>query len=496
VGFAELLQHENSEECKKIGCVEIIRRNSIHLLELINDILDLSKVEAGQMKVECVPCEVPVLLSEVISLMRSRVEEKGLAFEVTFMDPIPRLIQSDPFRIKQILLNLLSNAVKFTQSGRIAIRIMEEGPGDPNIVMRIDVIDSGIGMTPKQIERVFLPFTQGDETITRKFGGTGLGLAICQQLAKLLRGDVTVQSQLGFGSTFTLRIDGGPSAGVERLRGLTEATLPTKVDTIVKSKITLHGLILLVEDGADNQRLLCKQLNSAGGSVISALNGQIAVDLATTQSLDLILMDMQMPIMDGYAATIELRRRGVKLPIIALTAYAMAADRDKCFACGCDAYLSKPVDKHTLLKTVKHYLEERTADPIGWSAPAGSAPKPNYIRSSLIRDPDMMDIIPGYVERLPTKVRKMLNFLDGHDLVALQRIVHELLGTAGGYGFATVSEPARKVHDSIRAGATFEAITAELHSLIALIRRIEDYDECNENGNSKELVSPTFAVRQ
>ena len=228
LGFAEMLLQKSPEECKEIGCVQIIRRNSLHLLELINDILDLSKVEAGQMKVERISFDLPALLSEVISLMRPRATEKGLAFGVTFEGPIPRLIQSDAFRLRQILINLLGNALKFTESGKIDVRVTEEESGGPNIVLRVDVIDSGIGMTPEQVERLFQPFTQGDASITRKFGGTGLGLTICRQLAKLLGGNVTVTSQLGFGSTFTLKIDGGPSAGVERLQGLTEATLPKK----------------------------------------------------------------------------------------------------------------------------------------------------------------------------------------------------------------------------------------------------------------------------
>jgi PAS domain S-box-containing protein len=495
VGFADLLLHESPDECKKIGCVQVIRRNCMHLLQLIDDILDLSKVEAGQIKVECISCDLAALLSEVISLIRPRVAEKGLTFEVTFEGPIPRLIQSDAFRIRQILLNLLSNAVKFTESGKIHVRITEGGSGDPNMVLRVDVIDTGIGMTPEQTERVFRPFTQADASITRKFGGTGLGLTICQQLAKLLGGDVTVKSQLGIGSTFTLKIDGGPSAGVERLQALTEATLPPNVDQSVAAKIHLRGSILLVEDGADNQRLLRMQLNSAGIFVVTALNGQIAVDLATTQPFDLILMDMQMPVMDGYAATVELRRRGLKIPIIALTAYAMAADRDKCLASGCNAYLSKPVDKNTLLTAVNQYLGKRAAtdsagDITEWSAPAGAASESGRIRSSLADDPGMTEIIPGYVERLPAKVRKMHNLLERHDLVALGRIVHDLLGTAGGYGFAIVSQPARKVHDSIRTGAALGLITAEIHSLIEVIRRIDGYDECNGSGDSSVEVPP------
>jgi CheY-like chemotaxis protein len=214
-------------------------------------------------------------------------------------------------------------------------------------------------MTPELVGRLFIPFTQGDTSITRKFGGTGLGLTISRQLAKLLSGDVTVTSQPGIGSTFTLQVDGGPSAEVERLKGLTEATLPASADQKVDAHVHLRGRILLVEDGADNQRLLRMQLGDAGASVVSALDGQIAVDLATSETFDLILMDMQMPVLDGYAATVELRRRGLTLPIIALTAYAMSEDRGKCLAAGCSDYLSKPVDEEKLLRTVREHLDAK-----------------------------------------------------------------------------------------------------------------------------------------
>jgi PAS domain S-box-containing protein len=471
LGFAEMLLNKKPEECAEIGCVQIIRRNALHLLELINDILDLSKVEAGQMKVECIPCDLLALLSEIASLMRPRAQEKGLTFEIQFQGPIPRLIQSDPVRLRQILINLIGNAMKFTESGKIELRIMEEEPADPNIMLRVEVIDSGIGMSAEQLARLFRPFTQADTSITRKFGGTGLGLTISRQLAMLLGGDVTATSEPRSGSTFALTVNGGPSAGVERLLDLTESTLPKRLEHGGKAEIYLRGRILLVEDGADNQRLLRMQLSGAGGSVVSALNGQIAVDLATSQPFDLILMDMQMPVLDGYHATRELRRRGVTIPIIALTAYAMAEDRDKCVASGCDGYLSKPVDEETLLSTVNQYLGRRV--------PTNSVPAYSPIRSSLAGDPRMMKIIPEFVARLPGKVDKMLDLLEHHDLVALLGVVHDLVGTAGGYGFAPVTQPARQAQDSIRAGAALEPIAAEINSLIAVIRRIEGYDDSN-----------------
>jgi PAS domain S-box-containing protein len=474
LGFADMLLHKSPEECAKIGCVQIIQRNSLHLLELINEILDLSKVEAGQMKVEHISCDLPKLLSEIASLIRPRAEEKGLKFGVTFQGPIPRLIQSDPLRLRQILINLLGNAVKFTEMGSIEMRITDEGAEGPNIVLRVDVIDSGIGMNPEQIGRLFKPFAQADASTTRKFGGTGLGLTICRQLAQLLDGDVTGTSQAGIGSTFTMKINCGPSVGVERLERLTEATLPIMEDDKLQVGVHLRGLILLVEDGADNQRLLGMQLTDAGARVTGALDGRIAVDLATEQHFDLILMDMQMPVMDGYAATIELRRRGLTIPIIALTAHAMAEDREKCLAAGCSGYLSKPVDEQELLKTVREHLGE--------NHPPAAADTGVFdiITSKHVGNPQIMAIMPEFVGDLPGKVRKLNDFLERTNLSELQALAHQLLGTCGGYGFDAISEPAHTVEQSIKAGNSLESITLEAKSLMAMIRRIDGYDISKE----------------
>ncbi|MGA3066626.1 MAG: PAS domain S-box protein [Tepidisphaeraceae bacterium] len=486
LGFAEMLLHKTPEECAQAGCVQIIRRNALHLLELINEILDLSKIEAGHMTVERIPCDLPALLAEIISLMRPRAVEKRLEFGVRFEGPIPQLIQTDPLRLRQILVNLLGNAVKFTESGKIELRIIDEGAGTPNILLRIDVIDTGIGMSPVQVEQLFRAFTQGEESTTRKYGGTGLGLTISRRFARLLKGDVTVTSKLGSGSSFSLTIDGGDSAGVQKLSGLTEATLPARNDMATLSSTRLHGRILLVEDGRDNQRLLRMQLSDAGATVVSAENGQIAIDLATTQPFDLILMDMQMPIMDGYVATVELRRTGLSTPIIALTAYAMAEDREKCMGSGCTAYLSKPVDEETLLRTVKQHLgddplasrDEHAAAEI--AAPVGAIADVNSsgrIKSSLADNPRMKKIIPEFVDGLPGEVRKMADLLQRNELEALRLVVHQLLGASGGYGFTAVSEPAWRAETLIKEGKDLASIAAQINSLIEIIRRIDGYDE-------------------
>jgi CheY-like chemotaxis protein len=255
--------------------------------------------------------------------------------------------------------------------------------------------------------------------------------------------------------------------------------------------IRLGGRILLVEDGRDNQRLLKMQLSDAGAEVIVAENGQVAVDLATMQTFDLILMDMQMPVMDGYAATTALRQKGLKIPIVALTAHAMAEDRARCLASGCTDYLSKPIDEETLLKTVNQHLESNPSPAPNGTAAAGVPASPpsgsgavtttadvsTRIKSSLAGNARMMKIIPEFVDGLPGEVRKMNDLLERNDLAALQQVVHQILGASGGYGFDPVSAPALRAEESIKAGEAMEKIAGEVKSLIEVIRRIEGYDE-------------------
>lgn len=498
LGFAEMVVHKKQDKTGRIECAQIIQRNAQHLLELINEILDLSKIEASQMKVERVSCDIPELLSEITSLMRPRAVEKGLEFAATFDGPIPRVILTDPLRLRQILVNLLGNANKFTNAGKIDIRIRDEGAGGPSIMLCVEVKDSGMGMTPDQFSRLFQPFTQGNESITRKFGGTGLGLTISRRLARLLNGDITVNSELGVGSTFILKIDGGSSASVEILHDLSEAMLPVRKDGPAYHNIPLKGRILLVEDGRDNQRLLRMQLTDAGAAVVIAENGQIAVDLATREPFDLILMDVQMPVMDGYAATMELRRRGVNVPIIALTAYAMAEDRDKCLASGCIAYLTKPVNEETLLKTVNHHLgngsspapdsdDETGARERQMLIPAASG----TITSNLAHNPRMRTIIVEFVDGLPDEVNKMADSLYRNDLAALQTVVHQLRGASGGYGFDCVTEVATRVEDSIKGGKALESVTVETKSLIDLIRWIDGFNESKLSAPSEKAATQT-----
>ena len=517
LGYSDLMLAPTQTMSDRLNCLQVIRRNARHLTELINDILDVSKIEADRMTVEALPCDLPQLVVDVTSMLRSRAVEKGIALCVEFDGPIPRTIQTDPLRLTQILMNLVGNAIKFTERGevRVTVRVIDLGdPAAPGGAGRsrvtFDIADTGIGMTPDQLDRLFQAFVQADESMTRRYGGTGLGLVISQRLARLMGGDVTARSTPGQGSTFTVQIDGGALAGVPRLAGLTESVLQPAAEER-PDEIRLAGRILLAEDGPDNRHLITLLLTAAGAEVAVAENGRIAVNMARAAEFDVILMDMQMPELDGYGAASELRRRGVTLPIVALTAHAMAGDREKCIVAGCTDYLTKPIDPELLLKTVhRHLASARTAratnpTPVQAarraSAPS-AAPKspvtpataiapsaaddaaPITPRVSFPRSPAaaeaMRRAVEHFVARLPERVAMIGRLLAAGDLAELHRAVHQLKGAGSGYGFPQVTAAAALAEERLKDGAELDVIRRDVDTLVALVRRIEGYQQTRE----------------
>ena len=277
MGYAEMLLDPNQSQQERTNCARTIRRNGEHLLAIINDILDISKIEAQKVTAERIPCDLPQLVSDVVGLTRPWAAKKGLEFDVVFDKLIPKQVLTDPLRAKQVLVNLVGNAIKFTASGRVRISITREITYF-NHLIRFDVSDSGIGMTPEQLGRLFQPFTQADASTTRKFGGTGLGLTISKRLAKLLGGDIVVASEPGTGSTFSFTLDGGPREGVELLENFTSDQLAVVAADDAKDDVKLAGRILLAEDGEDNQDLISTHLRRAGADVVIAGNGRLAVE--------------------------------------------------------------------------------------------------------------------------------------------------------------------------------------------------------------------------
>ncbi len=381
LGFADLLQ-EDSEEMRlperRNETVATIKRHGEALLTIINDILDLSKIEAGKMEVERIECSAEAVVEDVMSLMRVRAAGKGLTLELVHETPIPEKVRTDPTRMRQILINLVGNSLKFTEHGGVAVTMGCDPHGPAGPMLRFEIADTGVGMTPEQLGRLFKPFEQGDASTTRKFGGTGLGLQISKRLAALLGGEIEVRSEVGRGSVFAVTIATGSLDGVamvnpatiqENIRTEEEARAKAKADEKHLEAGILRGLkVLLVEDGIDNQRLISHHLRKAGAEVATAGNGLIALDTLTLPGterkellrpcqFDLVLMDMQMPELDGYSATRRLRAMGFTTPIVALTAHAMSGDREKCLAAGCDGYATKPINKAALLQTCREMVD-------------------------------------------------------------------------------------------------------------------------------------------
>jgi signal transduction histidine kinase len=360
LGFAEVVL-ENVSDPQNVNGLKTIQRNGEYLLKIINDILDLSKIEAGKLVSEQIECSPGQVLADVASLMRVRASAAGLTLEVEYDGPMPEHIQSDPTRLRQILINLIGNAIKFTEVGkvRVLVRLLDVDSDRPQ--MQFDVIDTGIGLTAEQIDKLFETFVQADASTTRKFGGTGLGLTISKRLAEMLGGSIQVRSTPGEGSTFSLAILTGPLAGVTMVDKMTgsEASIGQVANPAI-ADAPLECRILLAEDGPDNQRLISFFLKKAGADVTVAENGRIALELALAAHdegtpSDVILMDMQMPVLDGYSATAELRDAGYRGPVIALTAHAMSGDKDKCIIAGCDDYATKLIDRKKLIAMVAQY---------------------------------------------------------------------------------------------------------------------------------------------
>ncbi len=379
LGYTDLLLEEGdlSQAPKsRIDKLQTLKRNGSHLMRILNDILDLSKIEAGAIEIERVKASPFEILTDIDGLMRNTAEAKGISLNISCGGAIPTAIHTDPTRLRQVLMNLVGNALKFTDEGGVSVVADLAGPehkGDVGRAMRFTVSDSGCGIGPDAMDKIFDAFSQADASTTRKFGGTGLGLTISKQLAQLLGGDITVESAADEGATFVLTIDTGPIEGVPLATSEQEfESVPTKSgDDLENTQAFLRRIhdsgpklrVLLVEDGPDNRRLISHTLGRAGFEVTQGENGREGVDLAvahhdTGQPFDLILMDMQMPVLDGYGATSELRQRGFQTPIVALTAHAMAGDKERCLKAGCTAFATKPIERRALIQVILDQVKQ------------------------------------------------------------------------------------------------------------------------------------------
>ena len=499
IGFSEMLAEENLTEQQKKQ-VGIIRDSSRHLLQLINDILDYSKIEAGKLDVEIADCAVGNILTAVESLMCPAAMEKKLQFEIIRSGPLPEFIRTDSARLKQCLINLVSNAIKFTDKGHVYVRVLQENRSDKPFI-RFDVEDTGTGISSEQQCHIFEPFSQVDSGAARRPGGTGLGLAITQHLAELLGGSVTVSSTTGKGSVFSLIIPTGmPSAGVveKDASGVSVDTeqkksqLPMELDNL-----KLHGRVLIAEDSPTNQILVELLLKKLGLETVIVENGQQAVQKAMAEKFDIILMDIQMPVMNGYEATRQLRKEGVVMPIIALTACAMKGDDEKCFAAGCNDYLSKPIDRKKLVETLSKYLSaEDTSRPGGLASTEEKSDKTvkqqevseSFSSSEIeidwqllierIGSEDLIDeIMPIFIKDNTERMKMLSQAMEKSDQKEIKFYAHSLKGATATVGAAKISELAKQLEIAARDGDNsrykplFEEINVRFARLIDFLSK-------------------------
>ncbi len=488
LGYARLLMQDSPSSGRVPGdlrnALAIIERSGQHLLTLIDDILDLSRIEAGRLEIEAVPCQVCQIIHEATAIHAARIDERRLTLNVTLDGPVPRTIRTDPTRLRQILVNLIGNAVKFTPHGSIEIRVSCDRSDEAGPMLAVLVRDSGVGMPPGEIERVFEPFDQVDGSTTRRYGGTGLGLTISRRLARMLGGDVRiVRTAPEQGTDVLVTVAAGPLDGADMIETYAPPEPPLSPPPRPRAAPVLRGArILLVEDGEDNREFLVTVLTRAGAEVEVAVNGQEGVEKAMAALENrhdqdarprhhAILMDMQMPVMDGYEATRRLRSAGLTVPIIALTAHAMAVDRDRCLSAGCTEYLSKPVDPDQLCATVAGLL------PASGIASAGRPESASPADGTTVNDDtdgEMAALVARFLGRLEQRVSELQDALALGDFQALRALSHKLKGASGSYGFPGITTAAAGLEKAIDARADVDELRRRLEMLAGACRAAAD----------------------
>ena len=475
LGFADLLTKGMvTDEAEHQEFLETIKRSGDHLLTLINDILDLSKIEAGQMEVELLDCAPHDIINETVSLLRSKSLEKGVELTCSWNSDVPQLIKTDPARLRQLLMNLIGNAIKFTGEGSVHL---DAELSESHDYLTFRVIDTGIGIPKDKLETIFDPFVQADTSVTRSFGGTGLGLAISRRIAESLGGQLWVESEVGKGSTFSVRIaTGNPKQLTVQAAPAADGSSSSS-DSPRDDVFSLAGVrILLVEDGVVNRKYFRAVLQGAGAEVIDAENGWLAIQTANQHEFDLILMDMQMPVMDGYTAARTLRDEGCELPIIALTAHAMKGDEQKCKDAGCSGYLTKPVDTDTLISTVAAEVNLSAPEITERAAKPKAAPLDNMISNLPIEDPIFREIVEEFIKFIDDEIQTMDQAFGNEDFTLVAERAHAIKGSGGSAGFPAFTDPSAKLEQAAKEGQKdeVEVLLAEIKAMSAQIASPEE----------------------
>ncbi len=479
LGFTDLLKRgyiKNEKESLKY--LNTIHSSGKNLLELINDILDLSKVESGHFDVEKVVIDPYVIIHEVIQMLLPKAKEKALELHFAAYTAVPKTIETDPARFRQIIFNLAGNAIKFTDQGRVIVGCGME-KGSSGIILYVDIVDTGIGMAQDALENIFDPFVQADTTVTRRFGGTGLGLSISRKFARALGGDIKVESEQGKGSTFRITL---PVEDVKE----DQLVKPDEISLVLEDSQQEDGRwrfpeakVLVVDDGTENRELVRVLLEEAGLTVAEAANGLEGVEKAQEYQFDIILMDVQMPVMDGFEATRTLRKNGFELPIIALTANAMKGFDKECLEAGYTEYLTKPINIDSFMEMMARHLgghldhekasfstdnkmSEQSQISMSFDETmlenAGLPSSEKIIVSRLAENPKLKNIVQKFGQRLACEIEKMELALEQNDMEGLARLAHWLIGSAGTVGYDDFTEPAIKLEVYAKANKKKKAL--------------------------------------
>ena len=477
IGFSDLLADEDLTDKQKES-VTIIRESGHNLLRLINDILDFSKIEAGQLDTEITDCSLAKLLNSVESLMRPKATEKGIEFEIVESNSPPAQIRSDPTRLQQCLINLIGNATKFTEKGYVHLNIsLEEREDKPFI--RFDVEDTGIGIPKDKQAKVFESFTQADGDTTRKYGGTGLGLTITKQLTELLGGELTLISEVDKGSVFSLAIPANVDVTKQPFLDMHNIAGHTDPNQTKAGQTKFSGNILVAEDAPTNQVLIRSLLERLGLQVTIAEDGNQALQKVLTGHFDLVFMDIQMPHMNGYEATKEIRKKGITTPIVALTANAMKGDDKKCIEAGCDEYLAKPIDRRELLKTISKYLPSGSEDfSERIDSVKAQVDELNQLcfdtkstgedSQEIINWPELVsrgmeedileEVVPVFLADRKERINKLTEAVEAGDAKEVKLCAHTIKGGAGNVGAKKLSEAASKLEQLASQGDLSNAV--------------------------------------
>jgi CheY-like chemotaxis protein/HPt (histidine-containing phosphotransfer) domain-containing protein len=515
IGFSEVLAQEDLTE-EQHRYVNLIWRSGKNLMRIINDILDFSKIEAGKLEMDMVECSISQTLADVDEMLRPMAQDGKLEFKILQSGQLPATICTDPERLHQCLVNLVSNAIKFTNKGYVYIKVAVENYGENVPYIRFDVEDSGIGIKIQDREKIFESFTQADGSTRRKYGGTGLGLAITGHLARLLGGELSVVSEEGKGSTFSLVIpvkhDSSQSVSSKIENNSRIDTSSVKEEKVEECQLSGH--VLVAEDVETNQILAKALLGRMGLDVSVASDGHEAVQKAMSGEFDLIFMDIQMPGMDGFEATRELRRKGLKTPVIALTAHAMKGDDQKCFEAGCNDYLSKPLERVRLLEKVCRYLsgpndvpdvkEESVTSEIDGQTEvcsdsmrqesdagvAGKSRKPdnkeimNWDRLiSRLGDEELIrEIVPIFLKDNEERIEKLVEAVNTCDAEAVKLYAHAIRGAGRNVGAQSLAdvaydlERASMVDNIETTAALLDTVRVELEKITAFLSKSDWID--------------------